>query len=153
MSESLLEQVRITRVKVRGNGTASETPTKGDIVDMGADGGYHNVLFVAEMGNVVAGAEVALRAAGADVNDTAQMTLFEGAASGTAGASNYDDTLVLLDVVRPNKRYIEPQLFHVTQNAPFDSILAIQYNGRKRPPVNGATVILQATIADPVFDD
>lgn len=148
MIKTLLEGVKITRVSADGAGTASATPTKGTIIDM-ADGDYHNVMFVAMMGNVVSGAVLSLRVAGADVNDTAEMALFAGSAGGTAGASDYDDKLVVLDLVKPSKRYIEVQVFHVTQDAPFDGVLAIQYNGRTRPAVQGSTVKASATLVSP----
>lgn len=145
---NLLNNVKITRVSADGAGTASSTPSKGTILDME---GFDSVMFVAAMGNVVASSEVALRAAGAAVNDTGQMALLTGSAGGTAGASDYDDKLIVLDVVKPPFRYIEAQLFHVTQNAPFDGIFAIQYNASRVPVTQGDTVIASATTDSPVL--
>lgn len=146
MDRNLLNNCKITRVMNDGNGAASANPTKGTILDMA---GFQGVMFVAMMGDVVSGAVVALRAAGSDINDTAEMALLAGSAGGTAGASDFDDKLVVLDVVEPGYRYIEPQLFHTTQNAPFDGVMAIQYRADQKPTVQGATVVASATLLNP----
>ncbi len=87
--------------------------------------------------------------AGDDVNDTSGMTLRTGSAGGTAGASDYDDKLVILDVVKPTDRYLECQIFHVTADAPFDGIMAIQYNGHSLPVTQGSTVVASNTLYSP----
>ncbi len=145
---NLLNNVNFVRVSAGGAGAASATPTKATIIDMQ---GYDSVCFVAEMGNVLTTSAVALRAGGATTNDTAEIDLYAGTVAGTAGASDYDDKLVILDLVRPPHRYVEAQLFHVTADAPFDSILAIQYNGYLKPVTQGSTVILSGTLPSPVL--
>lgn len=142
----LLKNTKVTRVHTGGAGAASATPTKGTILDMA---GFESVMFVAEMGDVVSGSVVALRAAQAPTNDTGAMALLAGSAGGTAGASDVDDKCVILDVVRPNERFVEVQLFHTTQNAPFDSILAIQYGAREKPVAQGSTVYDGETLSNP----
>ncbi|MRV72557.1 hypothetical protein GJ700_12650 [Duganella sp. FT92W] len=143
---TLLQNCKITRVKTDGAGAASATPTKCDIIDMQ---GYESVMFVAMLGDVLTTSAVSLRVAGADTNSSGAMALLTGSAGGTAGASDYDDKLLVLDVVKPNQRYLECQIFHVTANAPFDGILAIQYNPRSAPVTQGSTVIASTTISDP----
>lgn len=145
---NMLNNTKITRVSVDGAGAASATPTKGTIVDMQ---GYESVCFVAALGNVLDTSEVALKAAGSDTNSTGTMALYAGSAAGTAGASTYDDKLVILDVVRPPHRYVEVQIFHVTANAPFDDIIAILYNPTQKPVVQDSTVILSETLETPVL--
>lgn len=144
---NLLNNVKFTRVKVDGAGSASATPTKCDIIDMN---GYENVCFVAMMGNVLTTAAVSLKAAGANTNSSGAMALLTGSAGGTADATSFDDKLVILDVVKPPYRYIECQIFHVTADAPFDGILAIQYNGSRVPVTQGSTVVASATSDSPV---
>lgn len=143
---NLLNNAKITRVMNRGVGTASATPTKGTILDML---GYDSVMFVAAMEDVVNLSVVSLRAAGGDTNDTAEMNLLTGTVGGTATATTFDDKLLVLDLVKPNERYIEAQLFHVTQNAPFDSVVAIQYNARNMPVTQGSTVVASGTLFSP----
>lgn len=75
------------------------------------------------------------------------MSLVTGASvSGTAGASDYDDKCIVLDIPEVNKQFIECQIFHVTADAPFDSILAIKYNPTVAPITQGSTVILSDTV-------
>jgi len=142
--QNLLSNVLVTRVINRSAGTASATPTKGTIIDMQ---GWDGVLFVAAFDNVAATSAMALRAAGDDVNNTSGMTLYTGSASFTAGASDADNKLLALDVYRPKDRYIEAQVFHVTADAPIDSVIAIQYRGTLKPVTQGATVVASASIA------
>ncbi|MBP7339099.1 hypothetical protein [Niveispirillum sp.] len=143
---SLKENAKATRVMNRGAGAASATPTKGTIIDMQ---GYESVLFIAALNDVLDTSAVALRVAGGDVSDTAQMTLLPGSAGGTAGASDYDNKLLILDVEKPTQRYLEAQLFHVTANAPFDSVIAIQYGARSTPVTQGSTVKAATTLVSP----
>jgi len=145
---NLLNNVKITRVSADGAGAASATPTKATIIDMD---GFESVCFVALMGNVLDTSALALKAAGAATNDTGAMALLTGSAAFTAGASDADDKLLILDVVKPPYRYIEAQIFHVTANGPFDGILAIQYNGSRVPVTQGSTVIASATSDSPAL--
>lgn len=146
--QNLLNNVKITRVKVDGAGSASATPTKADIIDMN---GFESVMFIAAMGNVLTTAALALKAAGATTNSSGAMALLTGSAAFTAGASDADDKLLVLDVVKPPYRYIEAQLFHVTADGPFDGIFAIQYNGSRVPVTQGSTVVASATSDSPVL--
>lgn len=144
MWNNLLNNCEFVRVHAGGAGAASATPTKATIIDME---GFKSVCFIAEMGNVLTTSAVALKAATGTVNDTAQMSLVTGASvSGTAGASNYDDKCIVLDIPEVNKQFIECQIFHVTADAPFDSILAIKYNPTVAPITQGSTVILSDTV-------
>ncbi|MDP3417860.1 hypothetical protein [Falsiroseomonas sp.] len=147
MFTSLLKNAKVTRIATDGAGAASATPTKGTIIDMAS---FDAVMFIAVMGNVLDTSQVALRVAGSDLNTSGSMALLAGSAGGTAGASDYDDKLVILDVEKPRFRYLEAQLFHVTANAPFDAILAIQYNAKSMPVTQGSTVVASASLAGPV---
>ncbi len=141
----LLRNANIVRISAGGAGSASATPTKATILDMS---GYQSVMFIAEFGNVLDTSVVSLKAGVSDTNDTATMTLLNDFPTGTAGASTYDDKLVILDVPKVDKRYIEAQVFHVTADAPFDSVLAIQYNPTNVPVTQGSTVVNSATALD-----
>jgi hypothetical protein len=146
MFTSLLKNTKVTRISADGAGTASSTPDKTAIIDMA---GFDGVMFVALMGDVVATSAVSLRVAGSNTNSSGTMTLLTGSAGGTAGASDYDDKLVILDVEKPTYRYLEAQLFRVTANAPFDGILAIQYRAGSMPVAQGSTVVASASLASP----
>jgi hypothetical protein len=109
--------------------------------------GFKSVRFIAAFGNVLDTAAVSLKIATATTNDTAAMTLVDGASvSGTAGASNYDEKLVILDITEVNKQFVECQVFHVTANAPFDCVIAELYNPVNAPVTQDSTVILSDTV-------
>ena len=141
----LLKNANIVRINAGGAGSASATPTKATILDMS---GYQSVMFIAEFGNVLDTSVVSLKAGVSDTNNTATMTLLADFPTGTAGAATYDDKLVILDVPKVDKRYIEAQVFHVTADAPFDSVIAIQYNPTNVPVTQGSTVVNSATALD-----
>ena len=141
----LLKNANIVRINAGGAGSASATPTKATILDMS---GYQSVMFIVGFGNVLDTSVVSLKAGVSDTNDTATMTLLTDFPTGTAGAATYDDQLVILDVPKVDKRYIEAQVFHVTADAPFDSVLAIQYNPTNVPVTQGSTVVNSATALD-----
>lgn len=144
MLNNLLNNAKITRIHAGGAGAASSTPTKCTILDMT---GYKSVCFVAEFGNVLDTSVVSLKIATATTNDTAQMALVTDAlVSGTATATSFDDKLVILDASEVNKQFIECQVFHVTADAPFDSVVAIQYNPINAPVIQGSTVVLSDTV-------
>uniref|UniRef100_UPI003DA08963 hypothetical protein n=1 Tax=Enterococcus faecium TaxID=1352 RepID=UPI003DA08963 len=65
-----------------------------------------------------------------------------------AGAATYDDKMVILSIPKVDKRYVEAQVFHVTADAPFDSVIAIQYNPTNVPVTQGSTVVNSATALD-----
>ncbi len=134
----LLKNCNVVRIHAGGAGSASATPTKATILDMQ---GYKSVMFIAEMGNVLDTSVVSLKAAVGDTNDTGAMTLLTDFPTGTATAATYDDKCVLLEFQEVNSRYIEAQIFHVTADAPFDSILAIQFNPTNMPVTQGSTVV------------
>lgn len=145
---NLLRNVKITRIKADGAGSASATPTKCDIIDMA---GFDSVMFIAAMGNVLDTSAVSLKVAGATTNSSGAMALLAGSAGGTATATSYDDKLVILDVVKPTYQYLEAQLFHVTADGPFDGIFAIQYNATDLPITQGSTVVASSTIYSPAL--
>ena len=141
----LLKNANFVRVSAGGAGSASATPTKATILDMS---GYQSVLFIAEFGHVLDTAVVSLKAGVSDTNDTATMTLLTDFPTGTAGAATYDDKMVILSIPKVDKRYVEAQVFHVTADAPFDSVIAIQYNPTNVPVTQGSTVVNSATALD-----
>lgn len=145
MLNNLTNSIKTIRVSNDGAGAASATPTKCTIVDME---NFRSVRFVAMMGNVLDTSVVSLKIATGDTNDTSDMTLVTGATvSGTAGASTYDDKLVILDCPEVNQQFVECQIFHVTANAPFDGIIAELYNPKDYPVTQDSTVILSDTVS------
>ncbi len=147
MLKNLLNNVKITRVLNRGTGAASATPNKGTIIDMS---GFRSVMFVAAMQDVLDTAVITLGAGLSDTNDTATMTaMTSGNVQVTANATSADNKTLVLDLVAPRKRYIEAQLTCATANAPYDSVIAIQYDPINVPTTQSSTVVASATTVEP----
>ena len=138
---NLLENVLITRViSTQGDGTGTDD---GTILDMQ---GYEGVMFVAHFADVDDTSVLTLQAQQDELNAGGGMATLTGNATFTAGAANADDDCLVLDVYRPEKRYIRVQLVVATANAIVASVIAYQYGARKTPVTQGSTVLASNSI-------
>lgn len=141
---SMLKDTKITRLK--NSVTAGTSDQDGSVLDMS---GYDGVLFIAALGDVTDTSVLELQVFGNTASSTSSPTPVEltaDSATFTAGASNADNLLLVVDVIRPNYRYVFPRLKRGTANAVIDGIIAIQYRGREVPVTQGATVLASALI-------
>ncbi|MCS0497870.1 hypothetical protein NVS89_22525 [Ancylobacter sp. MQZ15Z-1] len=141
---NLLQNVKVTRVA--NAAVAAQSDVNGSILDMA---GYDGVMFVALLGDVTTGSVLALKAEQNTANAAGGMAELDGAASFTAGASDADSAVLLLDVHKPREQYVRAVLERGTANAVVDGILAIQYGAMSRPTVHAAGVIAGALLNDP----
>lgn len=134
--ESLALNCLFSKTSVAAVSAATDI-TSGSIIDLGSptEGGFDSVCFVASLGACVNGSVVTLKAYagnapalgdGVYLTETATVTA-------TATAAFADNNLLILDVVKPGKRYVRADLTRATQAAVLDSIIAIRYNGRACP--------------------
>ena len=125
---NLTKQVNLVRVV---NSTAAGvTAINGTHVDME---GWDSVVFICLMGTLTAGQATSLKAQnGAAVNDSDQADI-TGAVTANALDGDSNKALVL-EVYRPQKRYVRPVVNRATQNGVVDGVFAIQYQGDKLPP-------------------
>lgn len=128
------------------NNTAAGTgdTLNGDIIDLGSGGSFDSVCFVAKVGDVVATAVGTLKAYAGDASNLSDGAYKTITASFTADATNSDNKLVILDVVKPGKRYVRPDFVRATANIPVESIIAVKYNSRTQPVTQGADVRVSA---------
>jgi len=110
-----------------------------DIVDMD---GYENALIVCALGDVAATAVATLKAYTGDAAALGDGA-YEGVVAGglTATATDHDQKLLILDVIKPGKRYLRADVARATANIVIDAVLVILYNGKNIPAVQGADVI------------
>lgn len=135
--ESLLKNAKITRILV--DTAAGQAATASDILDMS---GFQSVMFIAKLGDVTNGSVVTLACQQNTANSTSGMATLTGTATYTSAANtDADDNLLVLDVVRPNERYVRAVLTSATQNAVKNGIIAIQYNPIHAPVTQSATVL------------
>lgn len=139
---SLLKDCKITRVN--NSASAGTSDQDGTVLDMQ---GYDGVVFIALLGDVTATSVLELQVFGNTASSTSSPTPTEITADETiftAGASDADNKAIVVDVVRPSKRYIFPRLKRGTANAVVDGVVAIQYRTRDVPVTQGSTVLASA---------
>lgn len=133
-------------VAVEDSATAGQTELVSDTVDMA---GWTGVVFMASLGDVTTGSVLGLTAEHSD-DDDSNFEDLDGALSFTAGASDADNKLMILDIVRPEKRYVRASLTRTTANAVVNGIIAIKYGPLWQPVEQGDTVLKSDTLANPV---
>lgn len=143
MRQSLLKDCKITRVENAAAAGTSEIKT--DVLDMT---GYDGVLFIAILGDVTDTSVLTLTAkentANSDSSPTPTAVTDGATAAHTATAADADNKMLVVDVVRPSKRYVFASLTRTTANAVVDAIIAIQYRARDLPVTQGSTVLASA---------
>lgn len=140
---SMLKECNI--VKISPAVSAGTTDVEPVTLDMS---GYNSLCIIACLGDVTATALPHLKCKAADTN-TVGTAIAGTAALAAAGASNYDDKLMILDVVNVRQRYLSPSLARGTANVVVNYILAIQYNSRNIPVTQGTDVIDGTLVANP----
>lgn len=132
---SFLKECKI--VPVENSVVAGQATTVGEVVDTA---GFQNACFIYKLGAVTDGAAVTLKIY--QDSDAAMGTVKEltGASAAIATASGDSDQFLVVDVIRPAKRYLRPTIVTATQNVEIDSAICILYNPDVIPVTQPATV-------------
>lgn len=120
------------------NATAAGTTTvNGTAIDMQD---FEGVEFTACIGTLTAGQQTVLKAQ-QSADGSTNWTDITGAAQPPTGVMPDADSnkMLVLDVYRPQVRYIRAVVVRATQNAVIDSVVADQYGAKKKPTTNDAT--------------
>ena len=134
---NLMKDVKVTVVEAAGGAAQTELVT--DILDMS---GYEGVMFLALLGDVTSGSVLTLTAKGNSANSVSTPTpVAQGNATFTAGATDADSKLLMVDVYKPPLRYMFGSLTRTTQDAIVGGIIAIQYGAHNKPTTQDASVI------------
>lgn len=138
---NLLNEVKITRVA--NAAAAAQTEVLSSVLDMQ---GYDGVMFVAILGDITATSVLTLTAKGNTASSTGSPTPVTQVATAafTAGASDADNKVLVVDVFDPALRYVFASLTRTTANAVVDGIIAIQYTAELRPTTQDASVLARA---------
>lgn len=137
---NLSKSIKVTVVEAAA--AAAQTELVSDVLDMT---GYDGVMFIALTGDVTATSVLTLTAKGNSANSVSSPTpVTQKAAAFTAGASDADSKVLLVDVYDPALRYIFASLTRTTADAVVGGIIAIQYSADYRPTTQDATVIASA---------
>lgn len=133
----LSKNIKVTVVEAAA--TSATTELVSDVLDMQ---GYDGVIFIALMGDVLDTSVLTLTAKGNSANSVSSPTpVTQSTATFTAGASNADSKVLMVDVCDPALRYMFASLTRGTAAAVVGGIIAIQYTAEYRPTTQDASVI------------
>lgn len=108
-----------------------------DVVDTA---GYEGVRFILGFGAIVANAVTSVKAQQGALSNGSDLADLEGA--GITVADDDDNQVVVIDVFRPQERYVALKTLRATQNSTIDFCIAELYGRRKEPVTHtDATVI------------
>ena len=117
-----------------------------DRIDMS---GWDGVVFIAPITDSVATGVAALTVEQNDDDSGSGMTALAGAVATATCAVNDDlnDSLLVVDVYKPRKRYLQGVLTSTTANIAFGNTIAILYKSRGVMPVAEDASIADAALA------
>ena len=138
MQPSLTEKVVTMRVKPDGSNyvvSAGATAVTSVPIDTA---GYEGVRLMIGFGAIVSGAATSIKArqgAAANMSDGADL-----AGTSQTVADTDDNKIRIVDIYRPEKRYVDLVTSRATQNATIDFLVAEFYGVRVKPVTQHATV-------------
>lgn len=138
--QNLANNIKISWVKAL-IGSSSSTDSNTAILDMS---GFDGVIFITPVTTAATGSVVALTVEENTANSDSGMAAITGAAATKTSPAN--GTLLVVDVYRPQKRYVQGVITSATQVATFDASIAIQYSGSKMPITEALTIADQVVV-------
>lgn len=120
------------------------TDLDGTVIDMAANGGFDRICLIAFLGDVATTCVLELQAQGSATSNGASPSTEATTGSLTAGASDCDDKLMVLDLARPANRYVFSRLKRGTANAAVNGVVAVLYNGNKCPVTPNSDIVKSA---------
>jgi hypothetical protein len=134
---SLVKNTKADKVLV-ATGVGTDDTLTGDILDLQD---CDSVLGIAILGDVANTSVVTLKAYTGDNSALSDGAYETATATVTADATSADNKLLLLDVVKPGKRYCRFDLVRATANAVVDGIIGLRYNFRSVPTTQPSDVV------------
>jgi hypothetical protein len=133
-------------VYIEPEATAGTSTLTSDVVDLQ---GWDGCLFIALTGDATSGTVLTLAALGNTANSTSGAVAITGASASytSTSATDADNKMLLVDVVRPLKRYAHVTLTRATQNCVCNGIIAIKYRGAKAPITQSASHVIASALA------
>lgn len=136
MTQQLANTVKITRVK--NAVAAGQTTQQSDAVDMA---NFEGVVFLTLFGAITGGGVQSVKIQqSATAGLAGTETDLEG--TGITVADDDDNQIVVHDIYRPTKRYVNAAVLRATQDSVIDGIIAIQYGASVIPTTNDATTVV-----------
>lgn len=134
----LTDVVEIQQAITVAAGAAGTSAIEGSVIDMGAAGKEADgVLFVIQVGPVVAGAVTSAKVQQGDASDLSDAADLAGTSISIADSD--DNKVKFLQVLRPRERYLRLYVSRATQNATVTA-MAFKFKLRKQPGVLASDV-------------
>lgn len=135
---NLTDNVKIMEV-LTPDALANNTDANSDRLDMS---GWDGVVFIVPITDIVDTGVATLTVEANTADSDSGMAAITNAAATVTSAANDDvnDQLLIVDVYRPQKRYVQGVITSSVANVAFGNMIAIQYRGSKFPVTQHATV-------------
>lgn len=135
-------------ISVANAAAAAQSTITTDVVDTQ---GFDSIAFIVKTGDVTATSVLTLTAKTNSANSTSSPTptTLAETVTFTAGASDADNKLMILDLHKPRQRYVFATLTRGTANAEVSSIFAVLYNSHNLPLTVDSSVIDYEHVNDP----
>jgi hypothetical protein len=144
MIGSFLKECEIRPVE--NSVAASQATTVGEIIDTA---GYGGACFVYKLGAVTDAAAVTLKIYQDSDSAMGSAAELSGASAEISSASSDSDQYLIVDVVKPRKRYLRPTIVTATQDVEIDSAFVILYNPAVKPISQPSTVDVGTLVVSP----
>jgi hypothetical protein len=143
----LTDNIKIMEV-LTPEGMANNTAKNSDRIDMS---GWDGVVFVVPITDSTDTGVATLTVKQNDSDSDSGMDALENAEATATSATDGDlnDQLLIVDVYRPTKRYVQGVITSDVANMAFGNMIAILYNGSKFPISQDDTVEDIAQVASP----
>lgn len=144
---ALLKDASISYGKAAASAGTDDQDTA--VIDMS---GYNSLMIIAKLGDATSGSVLEVQAFGNTASSTSSPTPVEISDNNcqfTAGTSDADSKLMILDIPRwnPTYRYAFGRLVIDTQNCVSEGLILIAYNPKSSPVTQGSTVVASGTVA------
>lgn len=138
---NLLKNMEINQVL--GYYAAGVTKRTSDILDMA---GYEGVMFIAGLGTIIEDGTLDVYVEQNTANNTSGMARLATTTAHTVTAANATlaKSAIVVDVYRPQERYVQCNITPATQNAVILGIVAVRYKEREYPAANSS--LLKSTL-------
>ena len=134
--------------QILGYFAAGTTKRTSSIIDMA---NYDGVLFIVGLGTIIEAGTLDGFVEQHTLNQTSGMARLATTSAYTVTAADAAKTqsCILIDVYRPQERYLQCNITPASQNAVVLGITAIRYRGRVKPETQDTTVLASTSLGSP----
>lgn len=144
---NLSKNVVTKRIMPDGSGwtvAAGQSNVASDIVDTA---GYDGIRFILAMGAITSGAATSANVQQNTANSASGMADLAG--SSVTIADTNDNKLIVIEVIKPQERYLRLETLRATQDSAIDGLIVELFNPRTMPVTQDSTVATLEVHASP----